>query len=83
MIEDKVRKLIENDLKENNLWIDTIKYEKEGNNNFLRIVVDSNTVIDIDRIVDITKIINPILDSSDVISDSYILDISSKEKGEK
>ncbi len=82
MIEEKVRNLIEDSLKERDILIDTIKYEKEGNNNFLRIVVDRNKSIDVDAIVEITKVINPLLDEADVISDSYILDISSKEKGE-
>lgn len=82
MIEEKVRKLIDDSLKEKDLWIDMIKYEREGNNNFLRIVVDSKDSIDVDRIVEITKMINPILDKNDIINDSYILDISSKEKGE-
>ena len=82
MIEDKVRKIIDNSLEEKKMWIDTIKYEKDGNNNFLRIVVDSNNIIDVDTIVEVTKIINPLLDEADIIKDSYILDVSSKEKGE-
>ena len=83
MIEDKVKKLIESSLKEKNMWIDKVKYEKEGSNYFLRIVVDRDNIIDIDDIVEITKIINPMLDEADIIKDRYILDISSKEKGEK
>ena len=82
MIEEKVRKVIESSLKNRNMWIDKVKYEKEGNNNFLRIVVDSDNSIDVDTIVEVTKIINPILDEADIIRDSYILDISSKEKGD-
>ena len=82
MIEEKVKKLIEGRLKEDNIFIDSIKYEKEGNNNFLRIVVDREKSIDVDTIVEVTKIINPILDDADIIDDRYILDISSKEKGD-
>ena len=82
MIEEKVKKLIESCLEDKGIWIDTIKYEREGNNNFLRIVVDSSNIIDIDAIVEITKLINPLLDEADIIEDSYILDVSSKEKGE-
>ena len=82
MIEEKVKKLIESRLKEDNIIIDSIKYEKEGNNNFLRIVVDREKSIDVDTIVEVTKIINPILDDADIIDDRYILDISSKEKGD-
>ena len=82
MIEEKVREVVNNCLENNNMWVDDVKYEKEGNNYFLRIVVDSDNVIDVDKIVEVTKIINPVLDEVDIIKDSYILDISSKEKGE-
>ena len=81
MIEDKVRNLIENEVNEFGVVIDSIKYEKEGNNNFLRIVIDRDKAIDIDTVVSVTKIVNPILDENDIINEGYILDISSKEKG--
>ena len=58
------------------------KNEKEGSNYFLRITIDREKPIDIDTCVLVTKIINPLLDEADIIKDSYILDISSKEKGE-
>ena len=82
MIEEKVRDVIEKSLKELDVLIDSIKYEKEGNNYFLRIVVDRNKTIDVDAIVEITKVINPLLDDADIIKDSYILDVSSTEKGD-
>ena len=81
MIEDKVRSLIENEVNEFGVVIDSIKYEKEGSNNFLRIVIDRDKAIDIDTVVSVTKIVNPILDENDIINEGYILDISSKEKG--
>ena len=40
-----------------------------------------NKTIDIDTVVEVTKIINPLLDDSDIFDNSYILDVSSKEKG--
>ena len=64
MIEEKVRNLIEKDV--NNLGIN----------------IDSNDVIDIDKCVEVTDVINPLLDEADLIEESYILDISTKEKGE-
>ena len=82
MIEEQVKKLLEDDLKKENVIIDSVKYNREGNNNFLRIIVDQNKSIDVDAIVEITKMINPILDEADIIKDSYILDVSSKEKVE-
>lgn len=81
-MEEKLRKLIEQPVSEKNIIIDSITYEKEGTNNFLRIVIDREQPIDIDTCVEVTNIINPILDKNDIIKDSYILDISTKEKGE-
>jgi ribosome maturation factor RimP len=82
MIEEKVKKLIEEPLYKMDISIDSIKYLKEGSNYFLRIIIDRDKILDIDTIVEVTKIINPILDENNIIEDSYILDISSKEKGE-
>lgn len=82
MIEKKVRELIEDEVSKMGIRIDSVAYEKEGTNNFLRIVIDRDNIIDIDTCVEVTKVINPLLDKLDIIEDSYILDISSKEKGE-
>ncbi len=80
-MEEKVRKLIEKEVNKLGISIDSIIYEKEGSNYFLRIVIDRDEVIDIDTCVEVTNIINPLLDKADFISDSYILDVSTKEKG--
>lgn len=82
MIEEKVRNLIEKDVNNLGINIDSIEYVKEGSNYFLRITIDSNDVIDIDKCVEVTDVINPLLDEVDLIEESYILDISTKEKGE-
>ena len=81
-MEEKVRELIEKKVNEQGILIDSISYEKEGSNYFLRIVIDSDDIIDIDTCVEITNIINPLLDKADFIKDSYILDVSTKEKGD-
>ena len=81
MLEDKVRKLIEEPINNMGITIDSITYLKEGNNYFLRIIIDRDKPIDIDTVVEVTRIVNPILDENDITEDSYILDISSKEKG--
>ena len=82
MIETKVRKLIEEEVNKMGITIDSITYEKEGSNYFLRIVIDRDKIIDIDTCVEVTRVINPLLDEANIIEDSYILDISSKEKGD-
>ena len=82
-MEDKVRKLIENEVNKMGIYIDSIQYEKEGSNYFLRIVIDRDEAIDIDTCVEVTNVINPLLDEADFLTDSYILDVSTKEKGER
>ena len=82
-MEEKVRKLLEKDVNELGITIDSVIYEKEGSNYFLRIVIDRDEPIDIDTCVEVTNVINPLLDKADFISDSYILDVSTKEKGVK
>lgn len=82
MIEKKVRELIEEEVSKMGITIDSVVYEKEGSNYFLRIVIDRDKIIDIDTCVEVTKVINPLLDELNELQDSYILDVSSKEKGE-
>ena len=82
-MEDQVKKLIEPSLKEIGVKVDSIEYVKEGTTNFLRITIDKDDIVDIDTCVEATNIINPLLDKADLISESYILDISSKERGDK
>ena len=80
-IENKVRKLIEQEIEKNGYILDEVLYIKEDGNYFLRIVIDKKGIIDVEDCVTVTKIIDPILDEVDYIKDSYILDVCSKEKG--
>lgn len=81
-MEEKIKNLIEEEVNKLGISIDSVTYEKEGSNYFLRIVIDRDEIIDIDTCVEVTNIINPLLDSVDYIDDSYILDVSTKEKGD-
>ena len=76
---EKIQKVLEKPLNKINVIIDSITYL----NGELRIVLDSDDVLDLDKIVEATNIINPILDKYDFIKESYTLDVSSKEKGEE
>lgn len=82
MIEN-IRKLLEPAITEKNYKLDEIVYEKEGNSWFLRIIIDRDCGITVDDCVEVCKLINPMLDEADLIKDSYILDVCSKEKGEE
>ena len=81
-MEEKIRDLIEDEVRKLDVYIDSIEYVRESGNYFLRITIDADYIIDIDKCVEVTEVINPILDKVDFIDDSYILDITTKEKGE-
>ena len=81
LILDKIKKAIEPKLEPLKIVVDEIVYEKEGNYYFLRIILDRESGLDLDTVVEATNIINPILDELDLIEDSYILDVLSKERG--
>ena len=79
-VEEKIREMLEGPVREVGVRIDSINLEKEDNNLYLRIVIDRDEIIDIDKCVEVTNIINPILDREDPIKESYTLDVSTKEK---
>ena len=82
MIEKKVIELIESKVNELGVNIDNIVYGKESGNYFLRIVIDSEDGIDLDKCVEVTRLINPLLDDAKIIEDGYTLEVWSKERGE-
>ena len=82
MIEKAVRELISEEVSKLGVVIDNVKYEKEGSNYFLRIIIDREQPIDIDTCVEVTKVINPIIDNSEFIDKIDCLEVWSKEKGE-
>ena len=81
MIEEQVKKLIEGPVRELGVNIDSVTLEKESGALFLRIVIDREDVIDVDTCVEVTNVINPLLDEANLIEESYMLDVSTKEKG--
>ena len=80
-IQQKVKELIEDKLKSNGYILDEVLYIKEDGNYFLRVVIDKKGIIDIEDCVTVTHLIDPIIDEANYITDSYILDVCSKEKG--
>ena len=81
-MEEKLKKLIDDKIKDLNIYVDSIKLEKEGENTYLRIVLDADFIIDLSKVVMATRIINPILDREDLIDQEYILDVYAKSKGD-
>ena len=78
---NKIKEEVQKKLTEKEIIVDSIEFVKEGNYDFLRIVLDKINGIDLDTIVEATNIINPILDELDLIKNEYILDVLSKERG--
>ena len=78
----KSKESIEAPLKEMDIFVDSVTWELENNYYYLKIVLDKVNGIDLDTIVEATNIINPIVDKLDLIQEEYILDVSSKERGE-
>lgn len=78
---EKIKEAIKDPLAKMEIVVDDISFEKEGSYYFLRITLDKVNGLDLDTVVEATNIINPILDELDIIEESYILDVSSKERG--
>ena len=81
-MKERVKEIIGNSLDNLNLVVDDVILEVENNHKFLRIVLDSPDIIDLDKIVEATKIINPLMDNADLIDEEYHLDIYGKSKGD-
>lgn len=62
--------------------VDDVTFEEKGKYHFLTVTLDKIGGIDLETIVDATKIVNEVVDKSDITDDSYILDVVSKERGE-
>ena len=81
-MKERVINLVGNKLDNLNVHIYDVVYEKEGKNNYLRVVLDSEEIIDIDKVVEATKIIDPLLEKENIIEEKYILDVYAKSKGD-
>lgn len=77
----KIETAIKKPMEEMGIIVDEIVYVTEGGYKFLKITLDKVNGIGMDTIVEATNIINPIVDDLDLIDEEYILDISSKERG--
>lgn len=77
----KIKELIQEPMAKMNIEVVDVVWKVVGKYNYLEITLDRATGLDLDAIVDATNTINPILDEYDLIDEEYILDISSKERG--
>ena len=83
-MKEKIAKLVNDDIKDLNVFVDDAFISEEEGKKIFNIVLDSDEVIDLNRITDASRIINKIIDSNEeVLEDCDELDIYSKEKGEE
>jgi len=80
-VEEKIYKLLSGPITEAGYVLDEVFYGKEDGVNCLRLIIDKKGYININDCLAVNKIVNPILDDADPISESYVLDVCSKEKG--
>jgi len=73
----KLRKITEPIVEENNCELYHIEYVKEAGENFLRIYIDSSNGISLEDCEKVSRATSEILDVEDPITDSYFLEVSS------
>ena len=78
----KISKLVNDSIKELNVFVDDAFTSEEEGQKILNIVLDSEEVIDLNRVTEASRIINKIMDKSNLLEDIDELDIYSKEKGD-
>src|SRR5690625_4731348 len=74
---EKIEKLIEPTIKEQEVELVDIEYTKEGQDWFLRIYIDTEDGIDLDKCSAVSEVISDVLDQSDPIEGAYFLEVSS------
>ena len=79
---EELKDSVQKELMQMDVIVDDVTLEKNGNYTFLTITLDKINGIDLDTIVEATNIINPIVDKWDMIDDSFILDVISKERND-
>lgn len=78
---EKIKESIKEPLSKLDIVVDDISFVKTGSYYSLNIILDRMNGLDLDTVVEATNIINPILDELDLFEESYVLDVSSKERG--
>lgn len=82
-MEEKIKSLISDAISELGLSVSDVYDTNEEGVKTRNIELDSDSIIDVEKITLATKIINPILDKTNLLDDIDVLDIHSKEKGEE
>ena len=81
-MKEKISDLVDNSIKELKVFVDDAFISEEEGKKIFNIVLDSDEVIDLNKVTEASRIINKIMDSSNLLDSVDELDIYSKEKGE-
>ena len=81
-MKDKVSNLVNESIKDLNVFVDDAFISEEEGKKIFNIVLDSSEVIDLNKVTEASRIINKIIDDSNLLGEVDELDIYSKEKGE-
>jgi len=81
-MKDKVSSLVDESIKDLNVFVDDAFISIEEGKKIFNIVLDSSEVIDLNKVTEASRIINKIMDNSYLLKEVDELDIYSKEKGE-
>ena len=76
-IETRVEELLKSIIENIGYELYDVRYEKEGKDYYLRIIIDKPEGIDINDCEKVNNAINDILDEADYIKDQYFLEVSS------
>ncbi len=83
-MKDKIANLVNESIKELNVFVDDAYTSTEEGKKIFNIVLDSEEVIDLNKVTEASRIINKIMDENEnLLEDADELDIFSKEKGDK
>ena len=81
-MKEKVMEIVASSIAELNVFVDDAFISEEEGKKIFNIVLDSEEIIDLNKITDASRIINKLIDESNILTDDiYELDIYSKEKG--
>ena len=82
-MKEKISNLIDESIKEFNVYVDDAFISTEEGKKVFNIVLDSDEIIDLNRITEASRVINKIMDENEnLLEDADELDIYSKEKGD-
>ncbi|MBQ3511604.1 MAG: hypothetical protein IJA30_04835 [Bacilli bacterium] len=82
-MKEQVAQLVNESIKELNVFVDDAYISNEEGKKIFNIVLDSEEIIDLNRITDASRIINKIMDkNANLLEEADELDIFSKEKGD-